>query len=59
MSFSTASVLKSSPVMASSSTRHARPGAHWWHRLGRVVLNAFIKSGESRARAALRARNFY
>ena len=59
MSSSTASALMSSPVMASTSTRQARPTAHWWVRFGRVVLDAFVKSGESRARAALRSRNFY
>ena len=59
MTPSNASTLKSPLSMASTSTRQVRPASSWLARVGHVVLNAIIKSGESRARAALRGRNFY
>lgn len=60
MNTSNASTLKSPIAMPSISARKSPvAGPSWLVRVGRVVLDAMIKNGESRARAALRGRNYY
>jgi hypothetical protein len=60
MNTSNASTLKPAIAMPSiSKGKSAVVGPNWLTRVGRVMLDAVVKSGERRARAALHSRNFY
>jgi hypothetical protein len=60
MNISNTSTVKSPIAMPSYSSRTAPvAGASWLARVGHLVMDAIIKSGEHRARIALRSRNFY
>ena len=60
MNTTNTSSLKFPTAMPSGSTRKSTgAGPSWLARVGSLLMDAIIKNGESRARAALRGRNYY